>query len=481
MTIFPHAGGPRTPKLDQKNLDQKNTDTAGETVGLVGRIRAILGSTTDSAKAQRMALFTFGVRILGAALAYGLQVFLARWMGSHEYGIYVVVWTVVIILGVIAPIGFNSAVQRLIPEYLATGKLDLLRGVLSASRIIAVTAATLLMLVAMAIVWIGSDHIPDYYIMPAYLAALCLPMFTLTDVQEGIARARDWGDLAMLPTYIWRPLLIFAGAVAASLAGFSHTATTICIVAIVATWCVALQQRFAMNRRLRGVVEAGPKLWTPGDWMRLSLPIFLVEGFFTLLTSADVLMVSYFAPPDEVAVYYAAAKTLALVHFVYYAVKAASAHRYSRFHHSGDHEGLADYVRQSVRWTFWPSLACAGLLVLFGEYILQLFGKDFTGGHAILSVLMVGVLARASVGPVDALLTMAGEQKRCAVAYAAAFAVNVILNVTLIPLYGLIGAAIATAISMCFEASSLFWVARRRLGIHSFIWTRLSWQKPDAT
>ncbi|WP_321344006.1 lipopolysaccharide biosynthesis protein [Breoghania sp.] len=476
MKIFPQAGDPRTPEMEQEGPGK-----ATETGGLVGRIRAMLGSTTDSAKAQRMALFTFGVRILGAVLAYVLQVFLARWMGSHEYGIYVVVWTLVIILGVIAPIGFNSAVQRLIPEYLATGKLDLLRGVLSASRIIAVTAATILMLTTMAVVWLSSDYIPAYYIMPAYLAALCLPMFTLTDVQEGIARARDWGDLAMLPTYIWRPLLIFLGALAASLVGFSHTATTICTVAIFATWLVALQQRFAMDRRLRSVVEPGPKLWTPGDWMRLSLPIFLVEGFFTLLTSADVLMVSYFAPPDEVAVYYAAAKTLALVHFVYYAVKAASAHRYSRFHHTGDHEGLAGYVRQSVRWTFWPSLACAGVLVLFGSYILQLFGKDFTGGHTILWVLMVGVLARASVGPVDALLTMAGEQKRCAVAYAMAFAVNVALNVTLIPLYGLIGAASATAISMCFEASSLFWVARRRLGIHAFIWTRTSREKPNTT
>ncbi|MDJ0930505.1 polysaccharide biosynthesis C-terminal domain-containing protein [Breoghania sp.] len=84
---------------------------------------------------------------------------------------------------------------------------------------------------------------------------------------------------------------------------------------------------------------------------------------------------------------------------------------------------------------------------------------------------MLGVLARAAVGPVDALLTMAGEQKRCAVAYAIAFAVNVTLNLSLIPFYGLIGAAFATSLSMCFEAVNLFWVARTRFHINSFIWT----------
>ena len=59
-----------------------------------------------------------------------------------------------------------------------------------------------------------------------------------------------------------------------------------------------------------------------GEWVAVSIPIFLVEGFLFLLTNADVLVVGHFLPPDQVAVYFATAKTLALVHFVYFAVKA---------------------------------------------------------------------------------------------------------------------------------------------------------------
>ncbi|AXS42826.1 lipopolysaccharide biosynthesis protein [Breoghania sp. L-A4] len=437
---------------------------------LRARLSALREGTTDAAGAQRTALFTFTVRIFGAALAYLSQVFLARWMGGHEYGIFVVVWTWIVIVGVIAPLGFNAAVLRLIPEYLEKNQPELLRGVLLGCRAYSVGSAALLAAIGALSVWLLSGEIASYYILPAYLMALCLPLFTLTDVQEGIARANSWSDLAMLPTYIWRPLLILAVMLGASLLDWPHTAVTACVAAIIATWLVGLGQYAAINRRLRRIVAPGPRAWAPRAWLAIALPIFLAEGFFALLTSSDVLMVGYFMPPERVAVYFAAAKTLALVHFVYFAVKAATAHRYSRLHHAGDRAGLAAFVEASVKWTFWPSLAGTLFLLAFGKYILLMFGKDFADGQLLLSILLIGVLARAAIGPVDALLTMAGEQKRCAMAYLAAFVCNLTLNLTLIPLYGLEGAAIATAAAMVIEAALLFSITRRHLGLYTFIW-----------
>ena len=67
-------------------------------------------------------------------------------------------------------------------------------------------------------------------------------------------------------------------------------------------------------------------------------PILLAEGFYLLLTYADILVLQQFRPPDEVAVYYAAAKTLALVSFIYYAISATTAHRFSVYHVAGDRE-----------------------------------------------------------------------------------------------------------------------------------------------
>jgi O-antigen/teichoic acid export membrane protein len=81
-------------------------------------------------------------------------------------------------------------------------------------------------------------------------------------------------------------------------------------------------------------------------------------------------------------------------------------------------------------------------------------------------------LARSAVGPVERLLNMLGEQRICAAVYAAAFAINLVLCVVLIPRIGVEGAAVATSTALIVESILLFIVTRRRLGFHVFIWGR---------
>jgi O-antigen/teichoic acid export membrane protein len=79
-------------------------------------------------------------------------------------------------------------------------------------------------------------------------------------------------------------------------------------------------------------------------------------------------------------------------------------------------------------------------------------------------------MARASVGPVERLLNMVGEQKLCAAVYAGTFAINLALCFILIPKIGPMGAAAATATAMVTESLALFVLAKKRLGLHVFVW-----------
>src|SRR5205085_12591054 len=174
-------------------------------------------------------------------------------------------------------------------------------------------------------------------------------------------------------------------------------------------------------------IPAGEKAYQFKSWLTTALPILMVECFYSLLAYSDVLVLQYFRPPDEVAVYYAAAKTLALVSFIYYSVSATTAHRFSSYHVAGDRVGLSAFITQSIQWTFWPSLAATALLLLLGRPILALFGPQFTDGYHLMFILAVGLMARAAIGPIERLLNMLGEQRYCALVYAAAFAVNLLL------------------------------------------------------
>ncbi len=68
--------------------------------------------------------------------------------------------------------------------------------------------------------------------------------------------------------------------------------------------------------------------------------------FICLLTYADVIVLQLFRPPNEVGIYYAAAKTMALVAFIYFSVAQTLAHKFAEYHVAGDRKRLADIPRR---------------------------------------------------------------------------------------------------------------------------------------
>jgi O-antigen/teichoic acid export membrane protein len=433
------------------------------------RVDGVLLTGDDRATAGRLSLLAFAIRVASAVIAFASQVFLARWMGGFEYGIFVLVWTTMIILGSLSCLGFQTSVIRFIPEYRETGRLAHLRGILRTSRLFVLGASTAIAAVGIGGVTLLSDFIGEYYVIPFYLGLVCLPMIAMSEVAEGTARAHNWGNLALLPIYILRPLLIILFMGGALLTGFEASAETAMIAAIAATLATALYQVLATAHYAGRGVPPGPRTVTLSHWIVVSLPIFLTEGFFFLLTNADVLLVGYFLEPSDVAVYFATVKTLALVHFVYFAVKAGAAQRYAQYAHGNDFGRLSAFARDTVAWTFWPSLFMGILVLMLGQPMLMLFGEGFVAGYPLLFPLVAGLVVRAAIGPAESLLTMTGHQKVCAAIYGSALAANICLTALLIPVLGLWGVAVATAVAICLEAALLALVIWRKLGIIMFV------------
>ena len=430
----------------------------------LARVDSLLFAADERGVATRMSLMAFSIRVVNAVIAFVSQVLLARWMGSFEYGIFVFVWVTMILVGNLSCLGFHTTVIRFIPEYRQRDRLAELRGILVASRLFVLFASTSLAAAGMLAMWLLSGFVEPYYLVPFLLGMVCLPMMALSDVLQGISRAYSWTLSALAPNYITRPILMLVFMGGALIAGYPPTAVTAVTAGILATYLTTLAQLVDVTARIDRRIPAGPRTVHFRQWFWISLPIFLVESFFFLLTNADVLMVGFFLPPEDVAVYFATVKTLALVHFVYFAVKAGVAQRYAEFTHS-DPARLATFARETVSWTFWPSLFMAVVVVALGKPMLMLFGPGFDSGYPLLFALVAGVVARAAVGPAESLLTMTGNQNICAAVYAVTLVLNVTLSILLIPHLGLWGAAIATAASMVFEAATLSFTVWRRLGI----------------
>ncbi|MGB9367347.1 MAG: hypothetical protein WCE79_15170, partial [Xanthobacteraceae bacterium] len=198
--------------------------------------RAWMSDHSDRSRAQRAAGTAFLIRVASAALLYVSQVLFARWMGSFEFGVYVYVWTWVLLLGGLVDLGIATGSQRFIPEYTGTGRLDMLRAFLSGSRWLVVAMATVWALAAALGVWLFSAHLDAYEIMPLYIACAGLPLFVLGRLQDGIARSYDWINLALMPPYVIRSLLLILAMGAAWWLKLPTDAATAMLAAVATTW-----------------------------------------------------------------------------------------------------------------------------------------------------------------------------------------------------------------------------------------------------
>ncbi len=445
---------------------ETGSSSASLTQKVLARARDFRHGTSEASITNRNASTVFIIRVISAVLAYISQIILARWMGVSDYGIYVYVWTWVLILGSLLDFGMAPAAQKVIPEYRALGNFDGLRGYLTGARWMAFAGCCIVCALIACGIYLMTPRLPQAMVFPLYLACITLPAFVVANVQDATSRAWDWMRLGLTPTFIIRQSLIIAFTGAVLAAGLKLDAAGAMIASAIAVWVAMIGQLVFLNRRLATVVPAGPRRYEGKSWLATSLPIVLTEGTFLLLSYTDVLMLQQFRPPEDVGIYFAVVKTLVLVSFIHYAIGASTAHRFSELHATGDKKRLEDFVAYSIKVMFWPSLAVTILLLIAGKPMLWLFGPQFVDGYGMMFVMAIGLVVRAAVGPVERLLNMLGKQHVCAVAYGLAFLVNFTMGLLLIPAYGGYGAAAALSIALVFLTVVLFYVAKTRLGLH---------------
>src|SRR6202012_1161573 len=257
--------------------------------GGIGRLRNLFGGSSEASVTKRLAGTIFIIRGVSAALAYLSQILLARWMGGSDYGIYVYVWTWVLLLGSMMDFGISASAQKIIPEYRTSGEHALLRGFLSGSRWMTFAVSAVISLALAGLVKLLSPWIETGAVVPLYIGCATLPPFVVANTQDGIARSHDWMRLGLMPQFIVRQALIIGFTFGLFALGFHLGAIAAMAASAGAVWCAMIVQMIVLNRRLSAHVEAGPKAYDIRGWLAISLPILLVESFYLLLSYTDVL------------------------------------------------------------------------------------------------------------------------------------------------------------------------------------------------
>jgi O-antigen/teichoic acid export membrane protein len=183
----------------------------------------------------------------------------------------------------------------------------------------------------------------------------------------------------------------------------------------------------------------------PREWLRVALPLLVVNALLVVQERTDVLVVGSLLGTREAGIYGAASRVASLLAFGLSAVNAWAAPLISDLHARGDHAGLQRLTRLAARGIFAITFpACLGV-ALFGRQVLAAFGPEFEAAHTALLILAASQLVNALAGPVGFLMTMTGRQNAAARILGLHTVLVVALCLVLVPRFGIVGAALATA------------------------------------
>lgn len=181
-----------------------------------------------------------------------------------------------------------------------------------------------------------------------------------------------------------------------------------------------------------------------------SFPLFLTGFCWIVIRSTDVLMIGHFLESSDIGVYAAAAVIATLLTtFLLRSLESILAPLIATQHGSDSNDNIQYLYITTTRWMFFITLPVVIFIVLAADTIMLIYGKEFTArGSVVLLILMIGQMVDCVTGGVGNILTMTGHQKKELATNVIAVILNIILNLCLIPFFGIIGAATATSLSL---------------------------------
>ena len=186
-----------------------------------------------------------------------------------------------------------------------------------------------------------------------------------------------------------------------------------------------------------------------------SYPMALSAIAYFIMQSVDIIILTVYEGFDSVAYYSIAVKLATVTALALMSVNIVIAPKIAEIYNTNDFNRLNKLIKDAARIIFIISLPVLLILFIFSGPALSLFGEGYVFAKQALWFLLAGQFFSALCGPGAIYLNMTGKQKKLNNILISGLIVNVVLNLILIPVYGIEGAATATLISMVFWNSMI--------------------------
>ncbi|MBK4728714.1 flippase [Oxynema sp. CENA135] len=405
---------------------------------------------------------TLGLKIIYLLLSFLSNILLARYLKSSDYGNYAYTIAWLGLLNIISVLGLPLIIVREIAIYRMRSQWDLIRGFLfRLNRVVLLVSVALSSMVAIAALYFGMLANESIYSILS-IAAISIPFTALTSLRQSAMQGLNKVVTGQLPELLIRPLLftVFI-TILGSLFSAQFSAKNAIILHVVSTVCAFFFGFFLLIRVLPKSSEIKEVKYGWREWISGGFPLTIATLINFVHLRIDTLMLGAFLGMQSVAFYAVASRSAELVALPLAIARPLLMPIFSSLSAKQNYQKLESAIAKTSILLFLSSLPIAILLFLCGRYFLLLFGADFKMSYTALLILTVGQLMNASLGWMSQVSIAIENEKIIAIVYGLSSLCNLLMNLFLIPRYGLEGAAIANCSSLVLSRCSLLFSVRR--------------------
>lgn len=418
-------------------------------MAVTSRIRNLL-SDHGFSEILTGSVYAVGARIVATGLGFVSSIVVARYYGAGVMGILAVIESFLMLATVLAMLGTSTSILRLIPEHMARH---------SPTSAFRVYRKTQFFVLAVAVVIGGALYLSSGFVANSVFAkpdlvfffALAAPfviikslMLLNTQAVRGLRLVRTFALMQLLPPLSMLVLLVILTLL------FENR--NIPVFTLLASWVVtALAGAWIMDRTFK-------RRMNPDDEVRplavtailaLSLPMLLSATMYFVIGQTGVIMLGIFRTEAEVGYYAVAVKLAGLTALILTAVNSMAAPKFSELFHTGQTDEILRVAKKATKLIFWTTAPILLGLIAIGKPLLGLvFGQQFTVAYGAMVLLVLGQFVNSISGSTGIFMNMTGHQKTFQNIMLASAGLCIVLNLLLIPQFGIMGAALSAMVTV---------------------------------
>lgn len=405
---------------------------------------------------------------LSAILGFALTIVLTRLLGKEGAGVVMQATGVFGIVLALAKCGLDSTALYLLPRLRADHPAQIrpmLHFMAALIGVIGIVAAAVLYLMV-PVIWRGSD--PELQ-QSIRAIAVFIPVGSGALVAAAMMRALGGMKAYVLIHNIALPALRPPAVALAAVAGGSLAVVTVAwALPVVVTVVFSLGVLGSLLRRIESEAADAHRAEThrltrsegsffPPKGQRhalvgFALPRTLSAALEQTLVSVDVVIIGALVGSGAAGVYGGASRFIQAGMIVDSALRLVVAPRFSALLHAGRREELVDTYTTATMWLVLFATPIYLLMAVFAPVFMGVLGPDFVEGGIVLVLLSAGAITAFLAGNIHSLLIMSGRSGWAASNKAVVVIVNILGNILLVPVYGIVAAACIWAVCMVLDA-----------------------------